>query len=270
MKNASKPLLERYWIKLWFSYPALSPVAWGCGCFLSMLLILWAGWGLVLESFPHVLFFLLMLAAVGLQAQIESLIYRPLAHFYDGGWMPSLQRTFLFWGLFALIGLSVYLFMLNMLLGGLAFVALIGYSMLYLPRSKRQHNPLQAFAELANATQRIQAPGIRQVERLCLWACLVLQLSGLLSLLDVLIVTARPVYRVHILSTEIHRGGKGGPSYSVTLTGWKNSAKLLKQSITLADYHKLVPDRDYLMSTRQGLWGTERLSGFKLQPAANH
>lgn len=261
MKNTPN-LTDKFWVRLLFTQPALSPVVWGVGFGLSFALILWASLGLIFASFPHWLLFLLMLVMAWLTGQIETHIYRPLAPLYDGGWMPSLQKTWLTLGFFALLGLAGYLVLLNLVLGIGVFVIVIAGAWRYLPRDKKRKGALQAFADLANATQRIERPGIHQVERICLWACLVWVCVGGLSLFDAALTTGHPVHAVRVLGKDIHTGGKGGPTYSVRVSGWRKSRGILETRINRSTYDRLIPARDYAMHTRRGLFGTERLDAF--------
>lgn len=262
--KSSPRLTDTLWVRLLFTQPALSPVVWGAGFLLCLPLILWASVGLIFASFPHWLMLVTLLITAWLTGQIETHIYRPLAPLYDGGWMPSLQKTWLTLGLFALLGLAGYLALVNLYLGIAAFVAVVLGAWRYLPREKERKGLLQSFSELANATERIQVPGIHQVERICLWACLLWTCVGGLALLDVGITTGRPVHAVRIVGKEIHTGGKGGPSYSVSLSGWRKQRGVIETRINRATYDQLVPAQDYVMHTRRGLFGTERLEEFVL------
>ncbi|MGV3525518.1 MAG: hypothetical protein ACO1RX_14905 [Candidatus Sericytochromatia bacterium] len=259
-------LTNKLWVRLLFTQPALSPVVWGVAFLLGFGLILWASVGLIFASFPHWLLVLLMLVTAWLTGQIETHLYRPLAPLYDGGWMPSLQKTWLTLGLFALLGLAGYGVLLNLVLGAVIFVTVIAGAWRYLPRDKKRKGLLEAFADLANATQRIERPGIRQVERLCLWACLLWMGVGGFALLDGMITTGHRVHAVRVLGKTMHTGGRGGPSYSVRLSGWRKGRGVMETRINRSTYDRLIPARDYELHTRRGLWGTERLDAFVPPP----
>ncbi len=263
-------ITEKKWIRLGFTYPALSPVAWTAAFILGGIFLFWGSLQLVFESVPHWLIWGLMLVAFGLSRQIEKQIYPVLAPLYGGGWMPSLQKTWMSLALFALLGLAGYLFWWNMILGILFFVAIVGYSWRYLPRANRKHNPLQAFSELVNSDQRIESPGIRTVEKVCIWACLTWFLVGSCALLDLSLTLSHPSYSVRILGTEIHRGSKGAISYRADLAGWRRPRRKIKQQITYSQYQQLVPGRTYLMQTRRSLFGTERLESIQLAPSSSN
>lgn len=260
--------INRSWLRIWFIYPALSPLIWGVSFILGGLILLWSSLHLIMESVPHGLIFVLMGVAFGLSRQIDKHIYPALAPLYEGGWMPSLQKTWLSLSFFALMGVAAYVFWWNWVLGLLFFVGIFAYSWRYLPRADRKQNPLQAFSELVNSSQRIAAPGIRQVEQVCLWACLFWLLLSTFALIDVSLVVARPIYSVRLLGTEMHSGGRGGPSYSANLAGWRRPQRKINPSINRRQYEQLVPGKSYQLQTTRSLFGSERLLSFKLAPLA--
>jgi len=257
---------EKQWIRLGFASPALSPLVWMLSFVVSALLLFWSSLHLVTASVPHWLILGFMAGSLWLSRAIDKHVYTALAPLYEGGWMPSLQKTWLSLGLFALMGLAAYLLWWSLWLGVLFFGGIVFYAWRYLPRGDRKQGPLKAFSELVNSTERVKAPGIRRVEQVCLWACLFWILLSGVALLDVSLVITRPQYPVRLLGTEIHQGGKGGPTYSASVAGWRRPGHKISQKISRADYERLIPGKNYLMLTTRSLFGTERLKGFKHAP----
>lgn len=264
-KQTGRALTDKVWVRLFFTYPALTPVAWWVSALLSAGLLFWASWRLIPASFPHWLMLGLMLLTAWLNTVVEGRIYRSLAPLYDGGWMPSLQKTLLTLGLFALLAVVAYVCWLQLYLGIGLFVALAFYAWRYLPHEKDRQSPLRAFSDLVNSTQRVEAPGIRQAEKLCLWACLLIGLCTGAGLLDMLITTGHPVHQVRLLGKEVRSGSKGSRSYNLSLSGWRRSSQVIELQVSQSEFNRLIPAADYEMQTRRGLFGSERLETFRVR-----
>lgn len=181
--------------------------------------------------------------------------------------MPSFQRTLLTMGLFALMAVSGYVLWVQFYLGLILFLGLLFYAWRFLPRSKGRQSLAAAFNELVHSLKRIEAPGIRQAEKVCLWACLLILLCTGAALLDKAVTTGHPIYQVRLLGKEIRTGGKGSRSYNLTLSGWGRTKRIIHLRVSEAEFNRLIPAADYNMQTRRGLFGTERLESFSIRPS---
>ncbi|PKL80357.1 MAG: hypothetical protein CVV27_00495 [Candidatus Melainabacteria bacterium HGW-Melainabacteria-1] len=250
-------------LRLFFCYAALSPLAWWAASLLSALLLVMASINLIFASFPH----WLMIGLTGLSGWLTHRFYAGpypnMAKLYDGGLMPSLQRTLVTLGIFALLATGGYFFLLSPLLGVLVLIGGMIYSWIFLPKDKKRPGLLESFQNLVNATERFEAPGIRHFERLSLCLCLLWFMLAGLAGIDMLVSSGRQTYSVRLLGKQVHSGSKGGRTYSVSLAGWHG--RVISHRISSAEYHRLIPARDYQLRTRRGLLMTERM--LSLQPA---
>lgn len=250
-----------------FAHPAISPVLWIGSFFVGSVILLWSSFGLILPSISHGFAFLLLLFAMGLAQVVQSRVYVKVAPLYNGGWMPSLQRTWLSLGTIVFVLFSLYLFLWNIWLGVVCFLATLFYSWRYLGQQK-ERNLLRAFSSLVNAKERTEAPGIRWVERLCVVACLFWFLLSACALVEKGVPFRQPGYAIKILGKEVHRGGRGGTRYELSLSGWPSPGQRLDQRVSRSVYEPLTPGQTYRMLTWRGLLGTEYVKQFKLtQPA---
>jgi hypothetical protein len=225
--------------------------------------MLWSSFRLVLPSIPQGFIFLLLLLAIGLAYGVQARIYAVASAPYDGGWMPALQRTWLGLGTILSVVFALYLFWWNVWLGGTVFAATLFYALRYLPRDRRQQNPLTALSALLNAKARIEAPGIRWVERFCLVGCIFWMLLSTCAFLEKALPLWQPGYTVTILGKEVHYGSKGGPTYTVSMDGWRTPGQRITQRVLRSEYETLTPGQTYRMVTWRGVLGTERLKQFK-------
>ena len=246
-----------------FNHPLISPVFWGVTFLISAMLLLWSILGLLVPSIPHGLILGAFIVAGGLTYQIERRIYPQMHRGTNKGWMPSLQRTWLSLGTIIAYLLCFYLFWWNRVVGVGAFIVILIYTWKYFPRRARRQYPWTALAELLRSQERIQAPGIQYIERMCLMLCLFWNMLGGLALIDKGILRDYRQYPVKILGKDVHSGGRGGPTYSTLLAGWPTPQGKLTQTITRAQYDRLTPGQNYLLLTRRSLFGTERLRAFK-------
>lgn len=250
-------------VLLLFSHPLLSPLLWSAAFVIAGVILLWSTLGLILPSIPQGLILGVFGVAGVLCYRIEQGIYPTMEQGAHGGWMPSLQRTWLGIGTMIAYLSCFYVFWWNRVLGVGAFIAILIYTWKYFPRPSRRQYPWTAIAELLRSQERIEAPGIRYIERLCLMLCVFWTMWGGLALIDKGILRDYRQYPVKILGKEIHRGGRGGPTYSTLLAGWPTPKDKLTQTLTRAQYEQLTPGQDYLLLTRRSLFGTERLRAFK-------
>lgn len=254
-------IIKPWWWNI-FAHPVLSPVLWGFGFTVSSMILLWSSSGLILPSVPHGFVALLILLAMGLTQVLYRWVYERLAPAYDGGWMPSLQRTWLSLGTIVSVLLSLYLFLWSIWLGVAAFLATLFYSWRYLGQQK-ERNPLRSLSNLLNAKLRVEAPGIRWIERFCIAACIFWFLLSACALIEKGVPLRQPGYTVTILGKQIHRGGRGGTKYNVKLSGWPTLRQKLDQRVPRSVYDSLTPGQSYRLLTWRGLWGTEYVKRFK-------
>lgn len=251
------------WWSIAFTHPVMAPVLWGSAFFVSGMILLWSSFRLILPSVPQGLVFLLLLFSILLAQGVRAFIYVRVAPLYDGGWMPSLQRTWLSLGVIIFVLFSVYLFWWSAWLAGAVFLGTLFYSWRYFPRQRRQRNPLTAFSDLVNAKQRIEAPGIRWVEHFCLVGFIFWFLLSAGAFIEKAIPLRQPGYTVKILGKEMNRGGKGSPTYTVIMAGWRTPHEKLSQKVFHSEYDALRPGQSYRMLTWRGILGTEYLKQFK-------
>lgn len=250
------------WWGFLFIHPIMSPVLWSSSFFVSLLILMFSSTRMVLPSISHGFIFLLLVISAGLGQGVQTLIYPSIAPLYDGGWMPSLQRTLLGNGIFVFLGLSLYLCWWSLWPGIPALLTTIFYAWRCFPR-QRNRNPFKSLTEWLNAKERIQVTGIHWVERFCVMGSIFAILLGSCAFLETMVPIKQPGYTVKVLGKAVHSGGRGGPTYTVSLSGWPAAQQKLTQRVAFSEYEALRPGQTYRMLTWRGLLGTERLKQFK-------
>lgn len=252
-----------WWWEFLFTHAIISPFLWSSSFFLSAIVLMLTTSRMVLPSIPYVLVFLLLLCSVALGQSIQSVIYPKIAPLHDGGWMPSLQRTFLSNGIFIFLALSLYLCGWSLWLGIPALLMTVFYTLRYLPFKFKRKGFVAGIREWLNATSRIHSPGIHGVERVCVIGSIFAVLLSSAAFLETMVPFRQPGYTVKILGKKVEGGGRSGPSYIVLMAGWRTERQRLTQRVSPSEYERLRVGQTYRMVTWRGLWGTERIKSFK-------
>lgn len=253
------------WLRLGFAAPVLTPLLWILALILAILLTLLGSLDLLPESLPHGVILGCGALSAGLTYRVWQRARPHLARRF-GGLMPSMQRVMLMMGICGLFGLGAYGLVLNTWLGGVILASIFGYSLLFLrSHNRRWIGPLQAFQDLLNSQQRVQSPGMPQLEVLCFWASLWWLSLSLLVSLDAALRIGYVQTEVRLLGKET-RVHKGGSSYYVTLAGWPKAGRIVQMRVHRDDYASLMGGRNYRLRTRKGLLGIERYDSLTLLP----
>lgn len=263
LSRPAKAMEDKPWWGFLFTHPIISPVLWSSSFFLSAVVLILSTPRMVLPSISHGLLFLLLLLAIALGQGVQSFLYPKVAPLYDGGWMPSLQRTFLSNGIFIFLAFSFYLCWWSLWLGVPALLITVVYTWRYLPFQRKRKGFFVDMQEWLNAKSRTQTPGIHGVERACVIGSIFAVLLGSTAFLETMVPIWQPGYTVKILGKQVQGGGRGGPTYTVKMAGWPAEQQRMTQRVSASEYEHLRTGQTYRMVTWRGLWGTERIKQFK-------
>ncbi len=252
-----------FWLKWGFSDRVASTLLWIILLALELIVGLINSINLITPSFP--LFFLT--ACVFIATFLSYFFYQnayPLLISHDGGFLPPVQRILIYSGLWLLGMLSFLVMSLGALWFGLSlFLATLAYSIWIFRSSHSREGIVQSFLNLLNAESPLEGQGIELFEKIAL----VLVFSALLFFpayfVDAVLPIKLPTYPVQVQNKEVQSGGKSGPNYVVFLSGWRAQKAPIKLNLRQTEWEQVVVGNPYLLKTRRGLLGGERVQNLK-------